>query len=153
MENMENVIVMDVERMLDDVYALAALQGALGSGPRREEVLGPDRREALKEVMNGALTAIVMDMARYVADCGEADAAGMMSLSLREVPEGDGSLAVARKLLERAVVMKTLEWAYAEIDPSLADRWGREAAAAGKALRRTLDSPGWEEALLQPHWM
>ncbi len=153
MEKMENVIVMDVERMLDDVYALAALQGALGSGPRREEVLGPGRREALKGVMIGALTVIVMGMARHVADYEEADAAGMMSLSLREAPAGDGSLVMARKLLERAVVMKTLEWAYAEIDPSLADRWGQEAAGTCEALRRTLDSPGWEEALLQPHWM
>lgn len=148
---MEHEIILDTNRLLEQVYALAALQGALGTGPRREEILGPDRSEAIGRVMDGALTMLVMAVARHIADYDSDCEAGILSVTLRSVPAADGSARMARRLMERFIVMKTLEWAYAEIDPELAGRWCSESAQAAEALDRLLDTSTWHDALITAH--
>lgn len=148
---MQRNIVMDTNRLLEQVYAIAALQGALGAGPRREEILGPDRSGAIERVMEGALTMLVMAVARHIADYDSDCEAGELRVTLHAAPAGDGGTHIAMRLMERFIVMKTLEWAYAEIDSALAERWCSEAAQAAAALDRQLDAPAWHQALIAPH--
>lgn len=129
------------KEVMEDIYALSALQGYVSLPERERALLQEDQAEGLAVLVADAFAEIVMELMPRVADCGmPGDNAGDMWIELKEGYGEDGAMMTAvSAVIAKSMACMVLSAIYEECG---GDTYARRARRGIAIARETIDSRG-----------
>lgn len=134
--------------VMEEIYALSALQGYVSLPEREKALLQEDQAEGLAVLVADAFAEIVMEMMPRVADCGmPGDNAGDMWIELKDGYGEDVMMPAVAAVIAKSMACTVLSAIYEECGGG--DTYARRARRGIAIARETIDSHGGELPRLQ----
>lgn len=129
--------------VMEEIYALSALQGYVSMPERERVLLQEDQAEGLAVLVADAFAEIVMELMPRVADCGmPGDNAGDMWIELKDGYGEDVMMPVVAAVIAKSMACMVLSAIYEECGGG--DTYARRARRGIAIARETIDSHGGE---------
>ncbi len=128
--------------VMEEIYALSALQGYVSMPERERTLLQEDQAEGLVVLVADAFAEIVMELMPRVADCGmpEDKDSGDMWIELKEGYGEDGAMMPAvAAVIAKSMACMVLSAIYEECG---GDTYARSARRGIAIAREAIDSRG-----------
>lgn len=129
--------------VMEEIYALSALQGYVSMPERERALLQEDQAEGLAVLVADAFAEIVMELMPRVADCGmpEDKDSGDMWIELKEGYGEDGAMMKAvAAVIAKSMACMVLSAIYEECGGG--DTYARRARRGIAIAREAIDSRG-----------
>lgn len=128
--------------VMEEIYALSALQGYVSMPERERVLLQEDQAEGLAVLVADAFAEIVMELMPRVADCGmPGDNAGNMWIELKEGYGENGAMMTAvSAVIAKSMACMVLSAIYEECGGG--DTYARRARRGIAIAREAIDSRG-----------
>lgn len=128
--------------VMEEIYALSALQGYVSLPERERVLLQEDQAEGLAVLVADAFAEIVMELMPRVADCGmPGDNAGNMWIELKEGYGENGAMMTAvSAVIAKSMACMVLSAIYEECGGG--DTYARRARRGITIAREAIDSRG-----------
>lgn len=133
------------KEVMEEIYALSALQGYVSMPERERALLQEDQAEGLAVLVADAFAEIVMELMPRVADCGmpEDKDSGDMWIELKEGYGEDGAMMKAvSAMIAKSMACMVLSAIYEECGGG--DTYARRARRGIAIAREAIDSRGDE---------
>lgn len=130
--------------VMEEIYALSALQGYVSLPERERALLQEDQAEGLAVLVADAFAEIVMELMPRVADCGmpgDKDS-GDMWIELKEGYGEDVMMPAVAAVIAKSMACMVLSAIYEECGGG--DTYARRARRGIAIARETIDSHGGE---------
>lgn len=130
--------------VMEEIYALSALQGYVNMPEREKALLQEDQAEGLAVLVADAFAEIVMEMMPRVADCGmpgDKDS-GDMWIELKDGYGEDVMMPVVAAVIAKSMACTVLSAIYEECGGG--DTYARRSRRGIAIARETIDSHGGE---------
>lgn len=131
------MIALSIEKILENVYAFAALEHFSGT-PERPEVLGREQEPALRRIIRGTASALVYRLMPHVKNF-EVSVEGDNS-EIIEIDFGSELFFNLRPALESALAAYVVAVAYTGINARVADTYDRISSQHIAEIFRALSS-------------
>ena len=129
--------------VMEEIYALSALQGYVSLPEREKALLQEDQAEGLAVLVADAFAEIVMELMPRVADCGmPGDNAGDMWIELKEGYGEDVMMPTVAAVIAKSMACMVLSAIYEECGGG--DTYARRARRGIAIAREAIDSRGGE---------
>lgn len=131
------------KEVMEEIYALSALQGYVNMPERERVLLQEDQAEGLAVLVADAFAEIVMELMPRVADCGmpEEKDSGDMWIELKEGYGEDGAMMKAvAAVIAKSMACMVLSAIYEECGGG--DTYARRARRGIAIAREAIDSRG-----------
>lgn len=129
--------------VMEEIYALSALQGYVSLPEREKALLQEDQAEGLAVLVADAFAEIVMELMPRVADCGmPGDNAGDMWIELKDGYGEDVMMPAVAAVIAKSMACMVLSAIYEECGGG--DTYARRARRGIAIARETIDSHGGE---------
>lgn len=127
--------------VMEEIYALSALQGYVSLPERERALLQEDQAEGLAVLVADAFAEIVMELMPRVADCGmPGDNAGNMWIELKEGYGENGAMMTAvSAVIAKSMACMVLSAIYEECG---GETYARRARRGIGIAREAIDSRG-----------
>lgn len=127
--------------VMEEIYALSALQGYVSLPEREKALLQEDQAEGLAVLVADAFAEIVMELMPRVADCGmPGDNAGNMWIELKEGYGENGAMMTAvSAVIAKSMACMVLSAIYEECG---GETYARRARRGIGIAREAIDSRG-----------